>query len=133
LIVGLYTLSGCTSVYNDELFIRSTTTLQVKVLSKDSTLFNRHKVHIGDGKQELGYMVNGEKKRVMSNKPLYITIEYYHAFSKIVKYKSFVLHTQSSRDYIILIKLRNQQNYIHLKEFNGKQLIDVDIDRIELR
>jgi hypothetical protein len=126
-------LSGCSSVYDDMPFTHSTTTLQLKVVTEDSKLFNNHKVYLGDGDQELGYI--NEKsgiRHVASNKPLYITMEYYHAYSKVMKYKSFVLHTQSNTNYLILVELKDQQNYVYIKEAHGSKLVDVDMNRIEL-
>ncbi|UFH60399.1 hypothetical protein [Sulfurovum mangrovi] len=127
-------LNGCATLYNDLPFKDSTSTLQLKVVTRDSKLFNRYKVYLGDGQRALGYIdVESGKRKISTDKPLYLTIEHYHALSKIVKHKSFILHPERDRDYVVLIELREYQNYIHLKEFRSGRLQDVDIDRIELR
>ena len=134
IIWALLILNGCTTLYDELPFKDSTTTLQLRIVAQDSKLFNRYKVYLGDGQRELGYIdVKSGKRKITSDKPVYLTIEHYHAFSKVVKYKSFILHPQRYTDYVILIELRDDQNYIHLKEFRNGRLQDVDVDRIELR
>jgi hypothetical protein len=101
------------------------------VQNTDSSLFNRHKIYISDGSKYLGSIdAKSGVQKIESSKPIYLTIEYFHTYYKVVKSKSIILYPENNTNYIIQIVSTDMQNKVQFQELKNGKLYPVDMNRL---